>query len=252
MLFPSPSTPLLWHILAFLLIVVGPLLSYFYERPLLRAISSSRQKIGFYGYVLAVEWSVAALAAGIAGPASLFFPPLPHGQGLPAWSRILIGVLLAAFFLLALMPFLQSLRGEKYRAAYARAYQRSLDEVSRVLPATHQERLWFAAVSLTAGVCEELLCRGFLFRYLDGIALHLPLPATLSVAAAIFGLNHIYQGKIAILKTGVAGLAFGALFLVTGNLLIPMLLHAAIDLQMVFVLRPAKPQLDQPIPTPSS
>ncbi|MGO9340758.1 MAG: CPBP family intramembrane glutamic endopeptidase [Terracidiphilus sp.] len=230
------------HFLAFLLIVASPLVSYFYERPFLRNISSSRQKVGFYRYILFVQWPVAAAALWISGPDNLFFPPMNQGHGLPASARILFGILLAAFFILGLMPFFQSMRGEKFRAAYAAAYRRSLDDVSKLLPDTYEERLWFAAISVTAGVCEEVLCRGFIFRYLDGVAFHLSPLLTLLCASAIFGVNHIYQGKLGMIKTGVAGLAFGGLFLLTGNLLLPMLLHTAIDLQTVFVLRPAKTQ----------
>jgi uncharacterized protein len=238
--FFSPRNPLWSHFLAFQIVVVSPLVSYLYERPLLRKISGSTQKVGFYRYILSAQWPLAAAALWIAGPSSVFFPPLSQSHSLPSYARALFGILLTAFFILRLMPLFQSLRGERFRAAYAAAYHRSLNDVSKLLPETHQERLWFTAISVTAGVCEEILCRGFLIRYLDGIALHLPLAAALLVAAALFGINHIYQGKLGVLKTGIAGLAFGGLFLFIGNLLLPMLLHTAIDLQSVFVLRPAK------------
>jgi len=244
----SPHNPLWFHALALLLIVVSPPVSYFYEGPFLRRISSSAQKIRFYRYIVCAQWPSAAAALWIAGPGNILFPPSSRGASLPSYARILFATLLAAFFILGLMPFFQSLRGEKVRASYAAAYHRSLDDVSRLLPETHQERLWFAAVSVTAGVCEEILCRGFILRYLDGIALHLSLAAALLVAAAIFGINHIYQGKLGMIKTGVAGLAFGGLFLFTGNLLLPMLLHTAIDLQTVFVLRPLTQKPDEPMP----
>jgi membrane protease YdiL (CAAX protease family) len=236
----SSYTLLLENILAFLLVVVSPLVSYFYEREKLRNLTSSRQKVGFYRYILLVQWPVAAAALWLAGAVNLFFPQAVNGQGIPALARTLLGILLAAFFIVGLMPFFQSLRGERFRAAYARAYHRSLDEVSKLLPETQQERVWFAAVSITAGVCEEILCRGFMIRYLDGLALHLPLGLAVLLASAIFGINHIYQGKVGMLKTGVAGLAFGGLFLLTGNLVLPILLHIAVDLQAVFVLRPAR------------
>jgi membrane protease YdiL (CAAX protease family) len=245
-LFPS-ETLLAEHILAFLLILVSPLASYFYERPYLRAISSSRQKVAFYRYIVLAQWPVAAAALWILGPSNVLFPPTSEDPAVPSFARIVFGVLLAAFFILGLMPFFQSLRGEKYRAAYARAYHRSLDDVSKLLPETYPERLWFAGISVTAGVCEEVLCRGFMIRYLEGIALHLPLVWAILLAAAIFGVNHIYQGKLGMLKTGIAGIAFGGLFLFTGSLLLPILLHTAIDMQTVFVLRPAKPQPDEPI-----
>ena len=249
--FPSPDNPLWSHLLAFLLIVLSPLVSYFYERPFLRRISSSAQKIRFYRYIVCAQWPFAAVALWIAKPDNILFPPSGHGGSVPPYARILFETLLAAFFILGLMPFFQSLRGEKVRAAYAAAYHRSLDDVSKLLPETHRERLWFAAISVTAGVCEEILCRGFMLRYLDGVALHLSLPAAIFAAAAIFGINHIYQGKLGILKTSVAGLAFGGLFLFTGNLLLPMLLHTAIDLQTVFVLRPPAQQSALPKPRQS-
>jgi len=236
------------YFLAFLLIVVSPLVSYFYERPFLRSISSSAQKVGFYRYILIVQWPIAAAALWISGPGNLFFPPASPGHGLPSYASILFAILLGAFFILGLMPLVQSLRGERLRAVYAAAYRRSLCDVSKLLPDTREERRWFAAVCVTAGVCEEILARGFTFRYLDGIAMHLSLAVILLLASAIFGINHIYQGKLGMLKTGIAGLAFGGLFLLSGNLLLPILLHIAIDLQTVFVLRPARADAEMPIP----
>jgi len=224
------------HSLAFLLVVVSPFVSYFFERPYLRGISSSAQKVRFYRWVLLLQWPLAVMAWCLAGASKLYFPPA-QAAGLPWQVRILLGALLAAFFVVALMPFLQSLRGERYRAAYARAYRKSLDDMSRLLPETREERWWFAGISISAGVCEEVLCRGFMFRYLDGIALHLGLGSTVLLGAAIFGINHIYQGNAGVIKTGLAGLAFGGLFVVTGSLLLPMLVHAAVDLQAVFVMR---------------
>ena len=143
----------LWsHVLALQIILVGPIVSYFYERPLLRSLTSSQQKVGFYRYIIFAQWTLAAAGLWISGPRNLFFPPSNQGHGLPAYGHVLFGTLLAAFFILGLMPLFQSLRGEKFRAAYAAAYRRSLDDVSKLLPDTHIERLWFAAISITAGM----------------------------------------------------------------------------------------------------
>lgn len=231
--------PASFHLLALLLVVVNPLVGYFYERPYLRRISTEKQKVVYYRYLVTVPWLAAAAGLWLLGPDSLFFSPASPGYALPVYAKALCGFLLAAFFTLALLPFFQSLRGEKYRSAYGRAIRRSLDQVAKLLPETHAERLWFVAVSISAGVCEEALCRGFLFRYLHGIGFNLPLTAILFVTAAVFGVNHAYQGAAGALKTGIAGFAFGGLFLLTGNLALPMVLHAAIDLQAVFILWPA-------------
>ena len=50
------------------------------------------------------------------------------------------------------------------------------------------------------------------------------------VSATAFGLAHAYQGPRGVLKTGAIGLAMGALFVLSGSLWAPMLLHAVIDL----------------------
>ena len=59
-----------------------------------------------------------------------------------------------------------------------------------------------------------------------------------AVAAVAFGLAHAYQGRVGVLTTGVLGGVMAALYLETGSLLLPVLLHAAIDLR--FLLVPAR------------
>ena len=44
--------------------------------------------------------------------------------------------------------------------------QRSLQASSVLLPANDAERRWFGIAAVTAGICEELLYRGFLMSYL--------------------------------------------------------------------------------------
>lgn len=243
MVMSPPFSLYLQSILAFLIVIVGPLVSYFYEGPLLRANPTSRQKTGFYRYILLTQWPLTALAVGIVGAGEILRAPVAPGPALPVWLRMFFGGLVAGFFALGFLPILQSLRGEKYRAAYERAFRRALAKAPGLLPETSQERRWFAAISITAGVCEEVLCRGFLIGFLMRMpgGLHLPISAALVLSAVAFGLNHIYQGKTGLISTTLSGLAFGGLFLLTGSLMLPMLLHAAADLQGLYILRPSKP-----------
>lgn len=39
------------------------------------------------------------------------------------------------------------------------------------LPQSDKERLWFAAVSANAGVCEQIICRGFPIDWLSVLPL---------------------------------------------------------------------------------
>jgi len=50
------------------------------------------------------------------------------------------------------------------------------------------------------------------------------------LGALIFGVGHLYQGPAGVMKTGATGLLMGILYVGTGSLLFPMILHAAVDL----------------------
>ena len=112
----------------------------------------------------------------------------------------------------------------------------ALKSLSFFLPATWTERRWFAFLCITAGICEETLFRGFLLHYLHVLPFSLNLTLALLLSAIIFGLGHLYQGAGGAASTVVGGLLFGLLFLLTGNLLLPMLLHAAMDLRILLLL----------------
>jgi uncharacterized protein len=90
-------------------------------------------------------------------------------------------------------------------------------------------------VGVTAGVCEEWLYRGFFLAVVAALAGGLQTWLLVVVAAVAFGLAHFYQGAVGILTTGVLGGVMAALYLQTGSLLLPVLLHAAIDLRFLLV-----------------
>ena len=66
----------------------------------------------------------------------------------------------------------------------------------------------------------------------------LPTGILVLIAAVAFGLAHAYQGLAGIVTTGVLGGVMAAVYLQTGSLLLPVLLHAVIDLR--FLLVPAR------------
>jgi membrane protease YdiL (CAAX protease family) len=63
-------------------------------------------------------------------------------------------------------------------------------------------------------------------------------------AAAVFGLAHLYQKVTGVVATAIAGLLFCVLYVKTGSLLLPILLHVAIDVRFAFLpaLRTANTQ----------
>ncbi|MDH5546575.1 MAG: CPBP family intramembrane metalloprotease [Gammaproteobacteria bacterium] len=97
---------------------------------------------------------------------------------------------------------------------------------AEVGPTNDREMQWFVWVSLTAGICEELIYRGYMMWYFTSMSD--PWIALL-ITSVLFGLNHVYQGVQGVLRTAAAGAVLAYVFLLTDSLLIPMLLHAVVD-----------------------
>ncbi len=91
------------------------------------------------------------------------------------------------------------------------------------------------ALALTAGVAEEALFRGLLQDGLTGLTGWLP---ALLIASVLFGVVHWLTGLYALLA-GVVGLYLGGLYLLTGNLLVPIVVHALYDVVALGYLRRA-------------
>jgi membrane protease YdiL (CAAX protease family) len=107
-----------------------------------------------------------------------------------------------------------------------------------LLPRTGAERRLFTLVGVTAGVCEEWLYRGFFLAVVAAVAGSPSTGVLVAVAAVAFGLAHAYQGPAGIVTTGLLGGVMAAVYLQTGSLLLPVVLHALIDLR--FLLVPAR------------
>lgn len=108
--------------------------------------------------------------------------------------------------------------------------------VQPMLPRTGRGRWGWAALSLSAGVTEEITYRGLLILTL-AVALPSQTPTVVIVvlAAVVFGAAHWYQGRAGMLATGFAGAALTVLYLGTGSLLVPMILHTLIDLRALLL-----------------
>jgi membrane protease YdiL (CAAX protease family) len=104
--------------------------------------------------------------------------------------------------------------------------RRQIGELEAMMPRNNKELGRFYAVSATAGIVEETLWRGYMFWYLGHT---MPLWAAAIVTSVIFGFGHIYQGIANVPKITLVGGVFAGLYLLTGSLWLPMLLHAVFD-----------------------
>ena len=120
-----------------------------------------------------------------------------HTLGLvPGWGTwVLVGYGLTACAIGLLVAQSRVIAGsEKHR----RALRKSLVPLAALMPRSRTERRLFGFVSITAGICEELIFRGFLFAYL---AVWVPgqscWPVVL-LAGLFFGFAHVYQGGLGV------------------------------------------------------
>lgn len=117
------------------------------------------------------------------------------------------------------------------------------NRMGALLPESPEDMRWFAAVSLGSGIAEELVYRGFWFYYLGIFLPQLGNIEKVLITALIFGVVHLYQGFWGVSGTGAAGVILGSLYVLTGSLLLPALVHAMGNLRAVVIFWPtATPQ----------
>jgi membrane protease YdiL (CAAX protease family) len=247
--FPDPFD----HFLALVLVVAFPLRAKFvgYGR-LLHTPPADQPGIRrwLYAQAMALQWGLALVrlaswAYGHKhhrpwGMLGLTLKPTPE-------LLLVLGIAMTA----AAVLFWQARRIARSEPALERV-RTKLGAMRLILPHTHDERRRFLWLSLTAGVCEELLYRGFLMAYF-GHWLG-PLPSLL-ISAAVFGLGHLYQGPRGVLLTGLVGGFLGALYLLCGSIVPSMLLHAAGDMYSGWIAHAAlsrDPAASAPLTEPAA
>ena len=205
----------------------------------------------FYGRLLILEWGLALLALVVwlsapgvdAGQVGLRWP-----QGWPGPVTGLV-VLLVLLFVAVSTRALRSgvlLEPTEPRAGHrpsgqGRHAESAAHATLAVLPRSTAERRLFTVVGVTAGICEEWLYRGFFLAVVAAVSGGLPTGVLVVIAAVAFGLAHAYQGPAGVVTTGLLGGVMAAIYLQTGSLLLPVLLHAVIDLRFLLVPAHALP-----------
>ena len=225
----------LQHVLVFFLIVVTPVWDW-YEIPRLKASADPGKKIKFYGKIVAASWVCALVATLTVGLAAVFAIHKAPGEG--AWldtgsrTGLFLAGLTAGLLIVILVPAVLALWSEKIRTKAGKAAKK----LAFLLPSSIRERRWWWLVCITAGICEEVVYRGFLLHYLHVLPFHLSFTWALVVSSLIFGIAHLYQGVMGAVQTAVIGAVLGAMFLVSGTLWLPIVVHAVLDLRVLAML----------------
>ena len=248
---PMPS-PLGWpdHLLFLVLAVGFPVRAALFGLRTLRRASEAdlpRVKLAVYRRAMQLQWTVVALVAVLWltthrswGSIGLV-PRLGGGlAGVVAGLAIIVGVLVRQGYL---KP------ADDEALEHVRQRTRHLE---RMLPATERERSWFFALAGTAGVCEEVLYRGYLIWYLVAwawlFAPHQSFLVAAVVSSLVFGVGHAYQGVRGVLLTAAVGGFLAAVYWITRSRFAGMRIHALMDLHagylshLAYRRAPARPE----------
>lgn len=209
----------------------------------------------FYGRLLVLEWGLALLALVVwlsapgvdAGQVGLRWPTRWPGPGTAVVVLLVLVFVVVSTRALRGGALLEAAEPIRRRPREGRHSEPPGSATLALLPRTTGERRLFTVVGVTAGVCEEWLYRGFFLAVVAAVAGGPPAGVLIVIAAAAFGLAHAYQGLVGVVTTGLLGGIMAAVYLQTGSLLLPVLLHAVIDLRFLLVPSRALP-LAGPVP----
>ena len=187
----------------------------------LRDNNLNSRKLRTYAYVILSEWAFVI---------ALFWLSLKHGLSINALGEnfgninltVITTIVLLAIF--AIMVFMNVRQLHKMKLE---KLETELRPLKMFLPSNKPEFIAFILVACTAGICEELLYRGWLqslLVYGTGSVW-----IGLVVGAIIFGFGHAYQGKMGIVQTGIYGLILGGVFIFTKSLVAGQVLHGIVD-----------------------
>ncbi len=213
------------HVLAVVIVVAVPIWGTWGWRVLARSVAANDPdaRMREYWRSIVIEWALVLLI--LTGWLLAGRQLAGLGFQLPMDRRLLWGV----------PPLLGALAGLWFQWVSLRRIgdegltrlRAQLAPVELLLPHDDREHRLFRWLALTAGTAEEIIYRGFLLWY--AVTLLGPWPGV-TVAVLAFAAGHAYQGAMGMVKTGVVGALLTGLYILTGSLLWPMILHTAIDL----------------------
>lgn len=96
--------------------------------------------------------------------------------------------------------------------------------IAPLIPHTPREIVFWILLSITAGLCEEFVFRGYLQRQFTALTRNAA--AGIALSAAVFAMGHLYQGAQQMFIIGLYGAMFGTLAFFRRSLRPGMMAHA--------------------------
>ncbi len=242
----------LQFLLAALIATLWPIYDHFIDWPRFRReLRENPHSARFreYRWTILLQWVLAAGGAllWLAGPGGGAGLGLDFPTGWRVWAS---AAFLAPLLIVQGINLVRAFRSERTRA-YLRAH---LQHVEAILPRTTREMIMFLTLSLTAGICEEFLFRGYVLWVLAPL---LSQWGAAMISVISFGLLHAYQGRKGAIQAAILAALFTALVLMARSLVPAMVLHALIDMSSglitwIVLTTPAPPGAGEPAASPAA
>ena len=215
---------LLDHLLLVVLAVVHPLAGYLSFQRLMRRIRAGDHidRARLYDATIISHWTLLGITLALWAGAGRDWVTL--GLGLEMDASFLAGIILAAIGVALLLQQLRQVMNAS--SAELEAVRGELGNIEFIIPRNGSELGRFYLLSLTAGIVEEILWRGYMIWYFSHF---MPLWGAALISTLSFALAHAYQGVGNLPKILLVGAAFAGLYLMTGSVWIAVVLHAAVD-----------------------
>ncbi|WP_284036517.1 CPBP family intramembrane metalloprotease [Neobacillus sp. 114] len=215
---------LLFTLIMIFVSIVFPIIDYFWEKDI-KKYPEKHSKIKTYGLIMLYQWTVVGiifLLFYLKGISIKELGFVSTYEDLQSFLFFVSGVLCSVFFMALIFLLIPILR---------KRIIGQFEAIEGLLPNSWKERLVFAGVAVTAGFCEEVIFRGFMFHYFEQLNWGLSALTIAFITSVIFGIGHGYQGWKGMIFTGFVGFALARLYIQYESIWIPIILHIIIDLR---------------------
>jgi len=184
--------------------------------------AATRRIWPFYLCIIALEWGLVATVRGAMNRCGFRLADLINGASFPNWKNLLRDVLISVPFFFVWQytgHFVSQLLGPNRAKS-----------IEGLLPQEHSalEAVLWIMVSISAGICEEIVFRGY-FQH-NFAAYTRSIAAAVVLQGLVFGLGHAYQGAKQVIIICILGMVYGWFAAWRKNLRSNIMTHAWTDI----------------------
>jgi len=182
-------------------------------------IPQHRNVVWLYLWVMALEWGLVATVRGAVNAQGFRLSDVVGGRW-SNWKEIALDLAITVPFLL--VWFAAAWLMHRFIGPD------SAKSIGNLLPQTTTEIVFWIAVSISAGICEEIVFRGYFQKQFAAYCNSMV--AAVMLQGLVFGLGHSYQGAKQMVIISILGMLYGWFAAWRRSLRPNMIAHACSDI----------------------